>query len=250
MNIKTIDLTDLVGKPLDEIREALLARITEAVAARVRPCQQPPMDDAPPRLLRLIYKLLRDEMEAGGVEQMLVDDQSASAGDEYCNPHLEALARAYCTHLVGEDYAVAAAALKTLDALKARLETAGVWDEETHGLAAIDKLVEQAKVTDQPLLDAITAQLDRAGVGAGGLGLQSRIAELISWSRTTALENDRLARDHQADRAKLELYGETLDLMRRRADEQKAIGGPRLPTWYREQIAVALGEIPANDAQG
>lgn len=149
---KLLDFSDLLGKPFEEVVADLRKRILAAADEPRFPCQSEPMKDPPPRLLHLLYRLLRDEVVAGYIDEILLEG-GKPAEHEYSNPHLEALARAYCTQLVGGEQEAMDRAGDVLETLRIRLEKAGVWDEQTQGIAALDKLIEQAKVTDQLILD-------------------------------------------------------------------------------------------------
>jgi hypothetical protein len=66
------------------------------------PCQTPPQETVPVRLVAALYLLLRDHVHPGDMEDTLlkVADYDADSVIGYTNPHLEALARAHATFLL------------------------------------------------------------------------------------------------------------------------------------------------------
>lgn len=64
------------------------------------PCQTPVREDTPlaPRLVAALYVLMRDHIQPGDMEQVLIDVVGVKAVD-YTNPHLEGLARAHAAYL-------------------------------------------------------------------------------------------------------------------------------------------------------
>lgn len=67
------------------------------------PCQQSP-NHTHPRLVAAWYVLLRDHVQPGDIEQVLLNLRGTPADAEHAftNPHLEGLARAHVTFLLGE----------------------------------------------------------------------------------------------------------------------------------------------------
>lgn len=143
-----IDITGLDREGIEaKIREAVGDLGAPVFAVNVGsterfPCQATPMADPPPALLRLLYHLLRDELEVGAVEALLLDARKATTEDQYSNPHLEGLARAYCTTLVGEDHEAMELAGRTLTAIREQLEEAGLW-VMGDGHEAVARLIKQ-----------------------------------------------------------------------------------------------------------
>ncbi len=80
--------------------------VTDAVAAPSLPvpgdwpCQQDQMDSPPPRLLAALYLLLRDHVQPGDVEQVMLNIAREDGATVFCNVHLEGYARALCTYLL------------------------------------------------------------------------------------------------------------------------------------------------------
>lgn len=65
------------------------------------PCATAPSDELPERLVATLYRLLRDHVAPGDMEQVLLDIGKAGTDPvSYSNPHLEGLARALATYLV------------------------------------------------------------------------------------------------------------------------------------------------------
>lgn len=67
------------------------------------PCQTDGDVGLPPRLVSFLYRLERDSITPGAVEEHLI--QTIPLGDEdevnFTNPHLEALARSHAAFLIG-----------------------------------------------------------------------------------------------------------------------------------------------------
>jgi hypothetical protein len=64
------------------------------------PCQSDGMESPPPRLVALIYRLLRDEVHPGDLEQVAIQIGEATDKTTYTNPHLEAYARSLVAYLL------------------------------------------------------------------------------------------------------------------------------------------------------
>lgn len=65
------------------------------------PCQQVPRRDLPPRLVALMYRLLRDGAHGpGAVEEHLLNVGAHDEDPDYTNVHLELLARAHVTFML------------------------------------------------------------------------------------------------------------------------------------------------------
>lgn len=66
------------------------------------PCQRVPPDKLPPALVSFLYRLHRDFVQPGVAEQVMLDIRTHAGRDpDYTNEHLEALARAHATELLG-----------------------------------------------------------------------------------------------------------------------------------------------------
>lgn len=65
------------------------------------PCQTPPAPDVPPRLVALLYRLLRDgHVAPGDLEQVCIDIERIEADDTaYTNGHLEGYSRSIATFI-------------------------------------------------------------------------------------------------------------------------------------------------------
>lgn len=66
------------------------------------PCQTPQLGEAPARLLGALYVIIRDHMQPGDVEQVMLHVRRYRASEvvEFTNPHLESYARALCAFLL------------------------------------------------------------------------------------------------------------------------------------------------------
>lgn len=64
------------------------------------PCQRPALQDEAPRLVSLLYLLVRDELPAGRLEEMLIQIRRDDEEVGYTNLHLEGLARAHARYLL------------------------------------------------------------------------------------------------------------------------------------------------------
>lgn len=63
------------------------------------PCQTESKEELPPRLVATLYRLLRDYIQPGDLEQVMLDVHPVD-DVAYTNPHLEALARAHASYLL------------------------------------------------------------------------------------------------------------------------------------------------------
>ena len=95
------------------------------------PCQAEPMKDPPPRLMAFLYLLARDKLSTGEVEALMIAAERSDT-TKCCNPHLESLARAYCTVLVGLEAEAMDGAEKALRGIREQLEEAGLWTSNGH----------------------------------------------------------------------------------------------------------------------
>jgi hypothetical protein len=241
-----IDLTDLIGRPGAEVDAALRERIAEMVGAVSGadgsdfPCQAEPMQAPPPRLLHLLYRLLRDEVPSTAIEEILLDSRATDNGAKYSNPHLASLARAYCTEILQ------GSAEEVLQMIRRKLEERGVWqgtghdtieyllDERTKKhvladeIAAVHGMLDKAGVPagttvervvdltqraqdlpdDGPMIEHVTRMLE--GAGAIGDTTQARVANLIQ-------RYERNVRNLQAADAKVAAYRATLRILQERA---------------------------------
>lgn len=64
------------------------------------PCQRAPMEDPPPRLLAALYVLLRDQVQPGDMEQIMLMIRDHDAKSTFTNDHLRGYALALCTYLL------------------------------------------------------------------------------------------------------------------------------------------------------
>jgi hypothetical protein len=65
------------------------------------PCQTEPKGDLPPRLVDALYVLLRDYVQPGDLEQLMIFKTSTEPS-EYTNKHLEGYARSLATYLLAD----------------------------------------------------------------------------------------------------------------------------------------------------
>lgn len=68
------------------------------------PCRTQEVPNLPPRLVGTLYVLMRQHLTTGALEEVLLQCESKSENTQYTNPHLEALARAHATYLLGGYY--------------------------------------------------------------------------------------------------------------------------------------------------
>lgn len=136
--------------------------VDELPEAGAWPCQQSP-DRQHPRLVAAWYVLLRDHVQPGAVEQVLMNLRRtpADAEHEFTNPHLEGMARAHSTFL-----------------------TVGVVDEApdpppSPDGAGVERLVAL-------ILDAMPAATARDQAADGPVGTE----EAIVWGRIKAAAQD------------------------------------------------------------
>lgn len=64
------------------------------------PCQQDEMMSPPPRLLAALYLLMRDYVQPGDLEQVMIDVSEHGEDATFTNPHLLKYAGALCSHLL------------------------------------------------------------------------------------------------------------------------------------------------------